>query len=60
MALIARHINEKNSKFVCVIARGEDGKYEVYNDDVVDLDELGSAAKAIQDMMQEYKTSSNG
>ena len=47
MAIIAKHLNDSNSKFICVIGRGEDAKYEVYNGEIVDIDELTGAVEAL-------------
>lgn len=54
MALIAKHLNETNAKFICVIARGEDGIYNLYNADVVDIDELKASADAIENYIKAF------
>lgn len=59
-ALLAKHINDKNSKFICVIARGKDGKYEIYNSDVVDFDDLVGAANVMKEYMEDFKNNLDG
>lgn len=55
MALIAKHLNDTNAKFICVIGRGEDGKYNLYNSEFIDIDELNGAADAIIDTIKDFK-----
>lgn len=55
MAFIAKHLHDTNSKFICVIGRGEDGKYEVYNGEVVDIDELAAAAEALAQCLNDFQ-----
>ena len=59
LALFAKHINDNSAKFICLIARGADGKYEVYNGEVVDVDELQGAATAIMETMNDFKDKIN-
>lgn len=55
MAMIAEHIKDKKSKFICVIGRGEDGKFEVYFGDIVDIDELAGLSNAIKEIIEDIK-----
>lgn len=60
LAYIAKHLNETNSKFICVVACGKDGRYEVYNGNVVDMDDLLGAANAIKEQLEHFQNKSNG
>jgi hypothetical protein len=60
MAMIAKQINEKEQKFICVIARGKDGYINVFNGETVDIDDLELAAKRLQDTIKDFKNKSNG